>query len=138
MKIKKGDTVQIITGKDKGKSGRIIKVHTEKQRVVVEGLNMVSKHQRPTQENPQGGIVQTEASIHHSNVMLVDKNKITSATIERNILLFISKLLKLLKFNLFKFFSNSLLMNLLNFLKKPAMDFRLLILSSNLINHYFK
>tara|TARA_Y100001958_G_scaffold65909_1_gene44332 strand:- start:1567 stop:1869 length:303 start_codon:yes stop_codon:yes gene_type:complete len=77
MKIKKGDTVQIITGKDKGKSGRIIKVHTEKQRVVVEGLNMVSKHQRPTQENPQGGIVQTEASIHHSNVMLVDKNKIT-------------------------------------------------------------
>ena len=72
MKIKKGDTVQIITGKDKGKTGRIIKVLTDKHRVVVEGLNMVSKHQRPTQENQQGGIVQTEASIHHSNVMLVD------------------------------------------------------------------
>ncbi len=77
MKIKKGDTVKIITGKDKGKSGRIIKVVTDKKRVVVEGLNMVSKHQRPTQDNPQGGIVQQEASIHHSNVMLVDKNKVT-------------------------------------------------------------
>ena len=77
MKIKKGDTVQIITGKDKGKTGRIIKVLTDKHRVVVEGLNMVSKHQRPTQENQQGGIVQTEASIHNSNVMLIDKNKIT-------------------------------------------------------------
>ena len=72
MKIKKGDTVQIITGKDKGKTGRIIKVHTEKQRVVVEGLNMVSKHQRPTQENPSGGYVDREAPLHISNLMLID------------------------------------------------------------------
>jgi large subunit ribosomal protein L24 len=77
MKIKKGDTVQIVTGKDKGKTGRIIKVLTDKKRVVVEGLNLINKHQRPTQENPQGGIVQKEASIHHSNVMLLDKNKPT-------------------------------------------------------------
>ena len=77
MKIKKGDTVQIITGKDRGKSGQIIKVLIDKKRVIVEGLNLINKHQRPTQENPQGGIVQKEASIHHSNVMLIDKNKPT-------------------------------------------------------------
>ena len=75
MNLKKGVQVKILSGKDKGKTGRIIKVVTDKHRVVVEGLNMVSKHQRPTQDNPQGGIVQTEASIHHSNVMLIDKNK---------------------------------------------------------------
>ena len=74
MKIKKGDTVQIITGKDKGKTGRIIKVLTSKERVVVEGLNLINKHERPTQDNPQGGIVQKEASIHHSNVMFIEKN----------------------------------------------------------------
>tara|TARA_Y100001970_G_scaffold122153_1_gene151401 strand:+ start:171 stop:473 length:303 start_codon:yes stop_codon:yes gene_type:complete len=77
MKIKKGDTVQIITGKDRGKTGRIIRVLTSNNRVVVEGLNLIKKHQRPTQENPQGGIVEKEASIHHSNVMLMDKNKPT-------------------------------------------------------------
>ena len=75
MKIKKGDTVKIMTGKDKGKTGRIIKVLTSKDRVVVEGLNLINKHERPTQDNPQGGIVQKEASIHHSNVMLFEKNK---------------------------------------------------------------
>ena len=77
MKIKKGDTVQIITGKDRGKTGRIIRVLTSNNRVVVEGLNLIKKHQRPTQENPQGGIVEKEASIHRSNVMLMDKNKPT-------------------------------------------------------------
>ena len=77
MKIKKGDTVQIITGKDKGKNGRVIKVLIPKNRIIVEGLNMVNKHQRPTQDNPQGGIVQKEASVHISNVMLVYKNKTT-------------------------------------------------------------
>ena len=77
MKIKKGDTVQIITGKDKGKNGRVIKALIPKDRIIVEGLNMVNKHQRPTQDNPQGGIVQKEASIHISNVMLMYKNKST-------------------------------------------------------------
>ena len=77
MKIKKGDTVQIVTGKDKGKTGRIIKVLTDKKRVVVEGLNLINKHQRPTQENPQGGIIEKELSIHQSNLMLLDKNNPT-------------------------------------------------------------
>ena len=75
MKVKKGDTVKIITGKDKGKTGRIIKVLPLKNRVIVEGLNLIKKHQRPTQDNSQGGIVQKEASIHYSNVMLLYKNK---------------------------------------------------------------
>ena len=77
MKIKKGDTVQIIAGKDRGKTGRIIRVLTSNNRVVVEGLNLIKKHQLPTQENPQCGIIEKEASIHHSNVMLMDKNKPT-------------------------------------------------------------
>jgi len=77
MKIKKNDTVKIITGKDKGQTGRVIKVLTAKNRIIVEGLNLVSKHQRPSQENQQGGIVKKEASIHISNVMLFYKNKST-------------------------------------------------------------
>ena len=67
-----------------------------------------------------------------------DKNKIISATIDKNILLLINKLLKLSTFNLFKFFSNRLLINLLNFLLKLAINLRLFILSSNLIKHYFE
>ena len=71
MKIKKGDNVQIISGNDDGKSGRVIKVFPSEDKVIVEGLNMVKKHARPTQENPQGGIMEKEASIHISNVMLI-------------------------------------------------------------------
>ena len=71
MKIKKGDTIQVISGNEIGKSGRVIKVFRSKNKLVVEGLNMVKKHARPTQENPQGGIMEKEASIHISNVMLV-------------------------------------------------------------------
>ena len=77
MKIKKGDTVQVISGNEVGKSGRVIKVFLSKDRLVVEGLNMVKKHARPTQENPQGGIMEKEASIHISNVMLVSDGKPT-------------------------------------------------------------
>ena len=77
MKIKKGDTVQVITGNDKGKTGRIIKVFLDKERVGVEGVNMVKKHARPTQDNPQGGIIEKEATIHISNVMLVAGGKPT-------------------------------------------------------------
>ena len=83
MKVKKGDTVQIITGKDKGKNGRVIKVLIPKNRVIVEGLNMVKKHQRPTQDNPQGGIVQKEASIHISNIMVMYKNKVTRVSYKK-------------------------------------------------------
>ena len=77
MKIKKGDTVQVICGSETGKSGRVIKVFRAKNKVVVEGLNLVKKHTRPTQENPQGGIMEKEASIHISNVMFIAGGKPT-------------------------------------------------------------
>ena len=77
MKIKKGDTVQVITGNDAGKTGRVIKVFLDKERVVIEGVNMVKKHARPTQDNPQGGIIEKEASIHISNVMIIISSKPT-------------------------------------------------------------
>jgi len=77
MKIKKGDTVQIITGNDVGKSGRVIKVFPVKEKIIVEGLNMVKKHARPTQENPQGGIMEKEAAVHISNVLILSGGKPT-------------------------------------------------------------
>ena len=75
MKIKKGDTVQVITGNDVGKTGRVIKVFIDRDRIVVEGVNIVKKHARPTQDNPQGGIIEKEATIHVSNVMMVAGGK---------------------------------------------------------------
>ena len=72
MKLKKNDMVQIITGKYKGQQGRVIKVLSDKRRVIVEGINVIKKHERPTQENPQGGIMKKEASIHSSNVLYVE------------------------------------------------------------------
>ena len=77
MKIKKGDTVQVITGNERGKSGRVIKIFPKKDKIVVEGLNMVKKHARPTQENPQGEILEKEALIHISNVMFIAGDKPT-------------------------------------------------------------
>ena len=77
MKIKKGDTVQITTGNDAGKTGRVIKVYLHKDRAIVEGVNIVKKHARPTQDNPQGGIIEKESSIHISNIMLVVGGKPT-------------------------------------------------------------
>lgn len=71
-KIKKGDRVIVLTGKDKGKIGEVSRVIVKDNRVVVSGVNMVTKHQRPSQQNPNGGIVRTEASIHLSNVAHVD------------------------------------------------------------------
>lgn len=72
MKIKKGDTVRVIAGKDKGKEGTVEKVFPSKERVIVKGVNIVKKHQKPTNANPNGGIVEVEAPIHVSNVMLID------------------------------------------------------------------
>jgi len=77
MKIKKGDTVQVISGNEVGKSGRVIKIFPKKDKIVVEGLNMVKKHSRPTQENPQGAIMEKEAAIHISNVMFIAGGKPT-------------------------------------------------------------
>jgi len=71
QKIKKDDMVKIITGKDKGKSGKVLSVNLKDETVVVEGCNMAVKHQKPSQANPQGGIVNQESPIHVSNVMLV-------------------------------------------------------------------
>ena len=71
MKIKKGDTVVVLTGKDKGKQGAVKQSFPQKQRVVVEKVNMVKKAMRPTQSNPQGGITSIEAPLHVSNVMLI-------------------------------------------------------------------
>ncbi len=70
--IKKGDTVFILSGNDKGKSAKVLTVYPSKYRAIVEGLNLVTKHVKPTAENPKGGIEKQEASIHISNLMLVD------------------------------------------------------------------
>ena len=71
-KIRKGDRVVVITGKEKGRQGQVLKVMPKENRVVVEGLNMVQRHTRPTQADPQGGIKHKEAAIHVSNVAIVD------------------------------------------------------------------
>lgn len=71
-KIRKGDQVVVLTGKDKGRTGAVLKVLPKDNRVVVQGLNMVQRHTRPTQLDPQGGIKHKEASIHLSNVAVVD------------------------------------------------------------------
>ena len=71
-KIKKGDRVVVLAGKDKGRSGNVLKVLPKDTRVVVEGLNMVQRHTRPTQSDPQGGIKNKEASLHLSNVAIAD------------------------------------------------------------------
>ena len=72
LHIKKGDTVYVNAGEDKGKTGKVVNVLVEKQRAIVEGVNMVSKSQKPSAKNPQGGIVKTEAPIHISNLNVVD------------------------------------------------------------------
>jgi large subunit ribosomal protein L24 len=72
LHIKKGDNVFVNTGEDKGKTGRVLKVLVQKQRAIVEGVNMVSKSTKPNAENPQGGIVKKEASIHISNLNPID------------------------------------------------------------------
>ena len=72
LHIKKGDTVYVNSGEDKGKTGRVLQIMVAKNRAVVEGINMMSKHSKPSAENPQGGIVNKEASIHLSNLNLVD------------------------------------------------------------------
>ena len=72
MRIVKGDKVIILSGNNKGKTGEVLQVIPGKSRVLVKGINMVNRHTRPTQKNPQGGIVEKEAPIHISNVVLYD------------------------------------------------------------------
>ncbi len=72
LKIKKGDTVKVIAGNSNGKTGKVLEVFTDKNRAIVEGVNMITKHVKPSATNPEGGMNNTEASIHISNLMLVD------------------------------------------------------------------
>ena len=81
-KIKKDDMVKIIAGKDKDKTGKVLSVDTKKNEVVVEGCNMVTKHSKPNAANPQGGIVNQEAAMDISNVMLVVDGKATRVGFE--------------------------------------------------------
>ena len=79
LKIKKKDRVIVLTGKDKGKVGEVTAVYPKESRVVVSGVNMIARHTKPSQANPQGGIIRREAAIHVSNVAHVDpkENKAT-------------------------------------------------------------
>jgi large subunit ribosomal protein L24 len=70
--IKKGDNIAVITGDSKGKQGRVLSIDVEKERALVEGVNLISKHTKPNAKSPQGGIVKKEAPIHVSNLMLLD------------------------------------------------------------------
>ena len=72
LNIKKGDTVMVIAGDSKGQQGRVLVVDIEKEKILVEGVNMVSKHSRPTNKTPKGGIIQKEAPIHISNLKVID------------------------------------------------------------------
>ena len=77
MKIKKGDTVRVIAGADKDKEGKVIAVNHKKGTVIVEGVNMITKHTKPSMANQQGGIIHHEAPIDASNVMYVSEGKVT-------------------------------------------------------------
>lgn len=72
MHVKKGDKVKVLSGKDRGKTGTVLEAYPKKERVLVEGVNMIQKHAKPSQENPQGGILNQEATIHVSNVLPID------------------------------------------------------------------
>ena len=75
LHIKKGDTVFVNAGDDRGKTGRVLEVITEKNRAIVEGINLVSKHTKPNAKHPQGGIIKPEAPIHVSNLQVIDPVK---------------------------------------------------------------
>lgn len=77
FKIKTGDTVKVMAGDDKGQEGKIVKILKDKNKAIVEGVNMVSKHTKPSAQNPQGGISKFEAPIHISNLMLVENGEPT-------------------------------------------------------------
>jgi large subunit ribosomal protein L24 len=81
LKIKTGDTVRVIAGDHKGSEGKVVKVDREKNKAIVEGVNMVSKHTKPSAKSPQGGIVKKEAPIHISNISLVDPKTKTATRV---------------------------------------------------------
>ncbi|MDD3876313.1 MAG: 50S ribosomal protein L24 [Bacteroidales bacterium] len=75
LKIKKGDSVIVLSGENKGNQGKVLKVLAEENKAIVEGVNLISKHTKPNTASPQGGIVKKEAPIHISNLMFIDKQK---------------------------------------------------------------
>ncbi|MDR2585526.1 MAG: 50S ribosomal protein L24 [Prevotellaceae bacterium] len=75
LHIKKGDTVYVNAGNDRGKTGKVLEMQIEKSRAIVEGINLVSKHTKPNAKHPQGGIIKQEAGIHISNLQIVDPSK---------------------------------------------------------------
>jgi large subunit ribosomal protein L24 len=75
LHIKKGDTVYVNAGDDRGKTGKVLEVITDKNRAIVEGINLVSKHTKPNAKHPQGGIIKQEAAVHVSNLQVVDPVK---------------------------------------------------------------
>ena len=77
QRIKKNDTVKVIAGNHKGKEGKVLAVYPTDNRCIVEGINMIKKHTRPTQDNPKGGIIEKEAPINMSNLALVFEGKVT-------------------------------------------------------------
>jgi large subunit ribosomal protein L24 len=83
LKIRKGDTVKVISGESKGQQGKVLEVILDKRKVLVERVNLVSKHSKPNAENTQGGIIKKEAAIHISNVMLVDPTSGTATRVGR-------------------------------------------------------
>jgi len=74
LHIRKNDTVKVISGNHKGKTGKVLEVLTEKKRAIIEGVNMITKHKKPSAANPEGGLEKTEAALHISNLMLVDSS----------------------------------------------------------------
>lgn len=70
--IRKGDTVKVIAGNDKGKTGKVLEIITDKYRAIVEGVNVITKHRKPSAASPEGGREETEAAVHMSNLMLID------------------------------------------------------------------
>jgi large subunit ribosomal protein L24 len=81
LKIKSGDTVKVIAGDQKGSEGKVLRVDREKNKAIVEGVNMVSKHTKPSAKSPQGGIVKKEAPIHISNIALIDPKSKTATRV---------------------------------------------------------
>ncbi len=77
LKIKSGDTVRVMAGDHKGEEGKVIKMILSKNRAIVEGVNLISKHTKPSAQNPQGGIMKKEAPIHISNLMLLENGEVT-------------------------------------------------------------
>lgn len=86
MKIRKDDIVLIIGGNDRGQRGRVLKVYPNKKRIIVEGVHFIKRHMKPTQQNPQGGIVEKEGPIHVSNVMLIDPKTNQPTRVGRTVL----------------------------------------------------